>query len=277
MMEIYLAEPETRNLPQVLKQMARGLCRGSYFGFRLCVKNIRSDYAKSKFGPLWDFVEPLAIALVFILLRRSQVLDIQGMDIPYAVFVTVGTLLWQTFVDAITLPLGVLSRSKAMLINSRVFPESIMLSVIFQVIFNSFFRIMVIVLVVVYFNLLSWAGLIKFLLAFPLIILAGYSIGLFLSPFSVIYGDISKLTHIILRPMMFVSAVVFPLPETGILSYFNNINPVAVFITNLRSLLLGNNLEPILPLIIYVSIFTFLMAVGWLVFHISVKIVAERI
>jgi lipopolysaccharide transport system permease protein len=73
--------------------------------WRLFVRDITAQYRQSIFGIFWAFVPPLITSLVFILLQSNNILNIGETDIPYPVYVLVGTILWQLFSESLNAPL----------------------------------------------------------------------------------------------------------------------------------------------------------------------------
>ena len=57
-------------------------------------------------------------------------------SVPYPVFVLVGTMLWQIFTESILAPLKAINTNKALLIKINVSREGLLLSGIYEVLFN---------------------------------------------------------------------------------------------------------------------------------------------
>ncbi len=275
-MEIYLPDSESKNLRHVAGKMLGGLRPGSYIGYRLFLNTVRTDYSKTKFGPLWDFLEPLAYALVFFVLFHFRVIEIGRLTIPYGVYVCVGVLLWQTFLDSINSPLDIFHRYKSLLSYSKAPPEAFIGALLFKIYFNASFRIGVILLIAIITGLFSLSAFLKFLLLFSIIILIGFSVGLLLAPFNSIYGDVGRFVGMMLRPCMFLSSVVIPIPESGALSVLNVVNPVAISLNNLRGILIEGRLVDGEAFMWVVFLHAGLFLMAWLIFHLSIRVVVER-
>ena len=274
---IYTAESRVKNLKEVIRSMLSGVISGRYLAYRLFIKEIKADYSQSKFGVLWDFLEPIILALIFILLRRGNVINAGDIQIPYAVFVVYGLLLWQTFSEAITSPLQIMQRQKTLLKQVKIPPEALLLSVFLKVLFNSFFRVVTLLALSFFMNALSWLGFLKFLILFPSIILVGMSIGVLLAPFNVIYGDVGRVITIALRPLLYASPVLYSIPPVKFLSYFNTVNPVGIVLANLRSLATQNIFTSIQPFIITTLLLLTVFVLGWFVFHLSIPVLSDKL
>ncbi len=283
-LKVYSAESSVRQPGQVFRAMFRGVLQSRYMAYRLCVKDVRAEYAKSAFGLLWDFVDPFIFASIFFF-NEARIISPGAMTMPYAVFVIYGLLLYQTFSESVTMSLDMMKRSKTILTHLKLPPEALILSVFYRVLFNSAFRIMVMLI----FSLVllgkavedgqsafSMVGFVKFVLCYPVLILAGMSFGVFLAPFSVIYADVGRVARILLTPLRYASPVLYTLPTAFPFNWISIINPIGPFIENLRSLATSDTVTDLPGIAIRCSVFLVVFSAGWLIFHLAVPVLAER-
>ena len=275
-LHIYTAESRVLHLKDVLRAMLRGAMTGRYAAYRLAAKDIKTEYTRSGFGFLWDFLDPLVLGAVFYFLSQAKILAPGEMRVPYAVFVIYGVLLFQTFADATLFPLNVIRQSKRMLTQLRVTPESLIMSVVYRVLFNSAFRVAVMLVFSVALSAFSPAGFAKFLLLFPGVILAGLSVGVLLAPFNTIYNDVGRVVRIALVPLRFAAPVMYAAPAAPPFSTLFAWNPLTVLISDLRSLATENLFEDPAGFFLRVAAFGALFLVGWFVFHLSIPVLAEQ-
>lgn len=282
---VYSAESRTTHLGDVFRAMAGGLVRSRYMAYRLCIKDIRAESAKSAFGILWDFADPLVLGGIFYLLMRQRIINPGEMTMPYAVYVIYGLLLYTTFCESITLSLDVMQKSKMILTHLKLPPEAMILSVFFRVMFNGFFRIAVMFVFSVALHRSAVAeglsafsplGFVFFLACFPLLVLVGMSIGVFLAPFNAIYSDVGRAVRIVLLPLRYASPVLYVLPKTPFFDWVNTFNPIALLLTNLRLLATANTLDDPMGMALRCAIFLAVFLVGWLNFHLAIPVLAER-
>ena len=288
----YTKDIRERRLGRIVREMVEGLLKSRYLAYRLVVKDVRADYAKSAFGIFWDFADPLVLGLIFYVLMKIGVVRSGGPAMPFAVFVIYGVLLYETFSESILLTLNVIQRSQNILTHLKVPPEALILSVVFRVLFNSIFRIsiMLIFSLVLYPAALkagqssfSPIGFIGFLFLFPAMILAGLSIGVFLAPFNVIYSDVGRFVRVALIPLRYATPVFYTIPEKtqnpalqGVLTLIHNYNPVAYLLVNLRSLATSGTVVDFPQTLICIFLFFFLFLVGWVIFHLAIPVLADR-
>lgn len=274
---IYTAESRVKEMKGVLRSMISGMITGRYLSKRLFLKTIKADYATTRFGVLWDFIEPLTLALIFILLRRGNVIHAGNINIPYAVFVVYGILLWQTFSEAVTSSVKIMGTHSQLLKQIKIPPEALIVSVFYKVTFNSIFRIITLLMLSIFMNSISYIGFIKFFILYPSIILLGLSIGVFLAPFNVIYSDIGRFINIILRPLLYASPVLYSIPPVAGLKYFNIINPIGIILANLRTVATQNHFPELQSFLIANISLLLVFILGWFVFHLSIPILSDKL
>lgn len=284
--QIYRADSQALHAKDTLRAMLSGLLRSRYMAYRLFVKDVRAEYARSAFGILWDFLDPLVLGVIFFFLARNKVINTGEMGMPVAVFMIYGLLMYQTFCDSIIRSLDVMKRSSSILSHLKVPPEALILSVFFRQLFFSFFSILVMLGFSLFlmskaaavgtssFNAL---GFLKFVLAYPVLILIGMSIGVFLAPFNAVYGDVGRLTRLVLVPLRYVSPVLYVLPDTPLFNAINAVNPISLVLDNLRLLATADAFVAPLELATRCGAFALLFFVGWYIFHLSIPVLAERV
>lgn len=282
---VYTAESEALHPKHVIPAMMRGLYQSRYMATRLVIRDIKSDYAKSFLGLIWDLVDPLVLGFIFYCLMRTRVITPGPTGMPYPMFIIYGLLLYATFMESAMKMIQLVHNAKALLAQLKLPPEALILSVILRVLFNSVFRITV----MLFFALLLSAGelepglqafsplgFIKFLALYPTIILAGASIGLLLAPFNAVFSDVGTALRIALGPYRYLSPVLWPLPATGAWYYANLVSPIAPILNDLRLLATHDLMHEPAGFFIRCGIYGAVFLAGWFVFHVSLPVLAER-
>lgn len=274
--QVYSAESSALHLRRVFVSMFRGMVESPYPAYRLAKKDIKAAYAKSAFGMVWDLIDPLVLGLVFWVLRRGNVIDFGEMSMPYPIFVIYGMLIYSTFSESLTASVTMLSRSKGLLSQLKLRPEALVLSVVFRVLFNSIFRIIVMLGFSIALGAFSAVGFAKFLALYGTIILAGMSIGIFLAPFHTIYNDVGRVTGIVLTPYRYLTPVLWPIPNTGLFVWVNLLNPISPILSDLRLLATSNEMHEMAGFGARCGIFSVIFLVGWFIFHLAIPVLADR-
>src|ERR1051326_8604245 len=137
---IYTPESPLRHPARLAREMWRDLAGSRELAWRLFIRDTSAIYRQSFLGYLWAFLPPIATTLTFTFLNSQSILNIGATPIPYAAFVMIGTLLWQTFLDALNSPLRAVNASRAMLTKVNFPREALILSGTADVVFNTVVR-----------------------------------------------------------------------------------------------------------------------------------------
>ena len=124
---VYTPESPMRHPLRLLGDMGRDLAASRELAWRLFVRDLSAQYRQTYLGYVWAFVPPLVSAVTFIFLQSQGIVKIEGTGMPYAAFAMIGTLLWQTFVEAIQSPISAVQSAKAMLAKINFPREAILL------------------------------------------------------------------------------------------------------------------------------------------------------
>lgn len=243
---------------------------------RLFIRDTKAEYRQSILGILWAFITPLMNALVWIFLSVSGAVNITTTDLPYPVFVFIGTMLWSIFSDSIFSPLTATNSAKS-LISKINFPrEAILRTGFYKTVFNSSIKILIIALALVVFQINPGINILFGLLMILFIIFVGYSIGLLLTPFGMLYKDIGKIIPMALSFAMYTTPVVYQDVKISYLRDLVSLNPLTPIINTTRNLLTGGAWDqPFYLLAIFVAS-CLLMLIGWIFYRISIPIIVER-
>ena len=109
---VYSPAPMLASPTKLAREMVRDLLASRELAWRLFVRDVSAQYRQSLLGVVWALLPPLAMGLVFILLQAGGVVRVADTDVPYPVFVLVGTTYWQVFVDALNAPLKSVTHAK---------------------------------------------------------------------------------------------------------------------------------------------------------------------
>lgn len=205
-------------------------------------EQFRAAYSGTGLGIFWNYALPLVPLTVYWFLSRLRIFpNFEGVD--GATFLTFGVTLWFLFMGCVQTPIQVVqSRNKEAM--KTAFPLSAsIVSGFAQLLFDTLVRcVLVIVVVATTQSWPTWQGLMLPVALFPALLLF-IGVGLLLGILNVIYNDVSRVVTILLQYGIFVSGVIFPLYDTGLLSILNLFNPFAVFIDACRSLVFHGVIE----------------------------------
>jgi lipopolysaccharide transport system permease protein len=273
---IYTRSSQMRTPARLVREMVRDLVASRELAWRLFRRDIAAQYRQSLLGLLWAFIPSVITALIFIVLQKSQIVQLGETDVPYPVFVLVGMLLWQVFSESIQAPLKSVTNARAMLAKINFPREALILSALLVVLFGVSIKAVVLAGVFLFFGMpLTW-GLLLAPLAVLMLVVLGFGMGLVVTPLGMLYTDVSSALPTVVQILFFLTPVVYAPPEVFPFTLIMTLNPVSPLLVGARDLItLGAMTDPVSFL--WVSgLAVALLLGGWLFYRISIPIIIER-
>src|SRR5262249_61387255 len=94
---VYSAEARGDSLPAVVSRAARELWTTRGVLWRLFLRDFAAQDRQKLFGYLWAFLHPLLAIVAFVFLDHAGVLQPGELDVPYPLYIFLGTRLWGFF------------------------------------------------------------------------------------------------------------------------------------------------------------------------------------
>jgi lipopolysaccharide transport system permease protein len=273
---VYSPESQMRSPGRLFRSMWEDLKASRELAWRLFVRDFSARYRQSVLGIFWSFLPPIVMGLIFIILQSKNVINLGEVDIPYPVFVLVGTTLWQLFTESLNAPLRSVTSAKPMLAKINFPREALIASAFYEILFSLFIKSFILVGVFIIFKVKITPAILLAPLAILMLILLGITLGLLLTPIGVLYTDISNALMIGTQLWFFVTPVVYPAPQTFPYSLIATLNPVSPFLIGARDLMTKGVLTNVKPFLV-VSILTFMaLLVAWVIYRLALPIIIER-
>lgn len=260
----------------MIREMFSDLSASRELAWRLAVRDISAQYRQAILGILWAFILPLANTAAWIFLNNSGIVSVSDTTLPYSIYVFVGTMLWAIFMDALNAPLQQAIAAKPMLAKLNFPREALVLSGIYQTLFNAAIKIglMLSILFIIDFPA-NW-NFLFFPFGIISLVLIGTALGLMVTPIGMLYSDVGRAVPLLAQFMMYVTPVVFPIPKTGIAAKFLAINPLTPVIVTTRAWVTGQASD-YLWYFIFVNCATVLVLMAvWCVYRLAMPILIER-
>jgi len=248
-----------------------------HIAWRLMIRDIKTKYRQSLFGFLWIILPPIASAAGLAFASNAKIINIGETDIPYPAFVLFSMTIWQIFVQAVNAPINGTSMSKGLLTKVSFPSESIVLARVGELLFDFLPRFALIAVTFIFFQIsITWSILLTPVSLLNLIIL-GIEIGLILAPFSVLYQDVVKVIGPLMASWLFITPVIYPVPQEGTLRILVNLNPVTPLLVATRELATTGGLSnPFGFWIASIFVLAFL-PLAWLFYKVSLPFALEKI
>jgi lipopolysaccharide transport system permease protein len=273
---IYTPASALRRLDRLAWEMLRDLLKGRELARRLAIRDVSAQYRQTLLGFLWVFILPLANTLTWVFLNRTGVVSMHETALPYPVYVFTGSMLWAIFIDALNAPLQLSTVAKPMLAKLNFPREALILSGIYQTVFNGSIKMALMFLTFPFFGIhFSWSMLLM-PVAFFSLILAGTTTGLLLTPMGLLYSDVGKAIPLMSQFLMFITPAVFPLPQNGKALALFQINPMTPIILTSRQWDTGLPVTHLAPFLIINLSFLGVFVFTWIAFRVTMPILVER-
>lgn len=266
------------DFPSLIRLMLLDLNNSWRIGLQLALRDLHGTYRQNILGFAWILLPPLVTTILWLCLNQAGIAVVASpSDLPYPLFLTSGTLLWSLFTDAVNAPRGQVSGNMTTLANLNFPPESVLISGCIQIGVNFLIRLALLIAAAFWFNFVPSIWLPAFLWWSAAVLLFGVMIGIFLIPFTSIYKDIGQSIGLVLPLLMYVTPVVYAIPEQGLLRQIMLANPLSYLFSVARSCLDGAFVTQdvtisliLLPLILFGTLF------AWIIFRIALPHLVER-
>jgi lipopolysaccharide transport system permease protein len=256
--------------------MFADLAASRELAWRLAVRDIRAQYRQAFLGILWAFILPLANTIAWIFLNSSGIVSVSDTKLSYPLYVFTGTMLWAIFMDALNAPLQMAVAAKPMLAKLNFPREALVVSGIYQTLFNAMIKILLMLGALIYMGINPGLGLFLFPLGILSLVMVGTALGLLITPVGMLYTDVGRALPLLMQFLMYVTPVVFPMPKAGWAVTLFNLNPLTSVILTARDWLTGFAPEYLLSFLVVNISTVFVLLLVWVVYRLAMPILIER-
>ncbi|MBF0422468.1 MAG: ABC transporter permease [Magnetococcales bacterium] len=274
---VYSSESPLRHPLDFVRSAWKDLLNSRDLAWRLFWREIQQRYRQSVFGFLWIMIPSVVTTAIFVFLNEKSVLNFGRTDIPYPVYVMLGTLLWQIFTESVQAPMALFESCVPIMIKINMPREAPILAAIGQVLFLSVLQLFIAGGAMLYFKV-PWHATV-FLVPFMILVLIvlGSTFGLIMIPLASLYKDVKEGVTILLRLAFFMTPIVYPPPQGWPYSLVVKLNPVTPVLQATRDCLAkGQMVDPqgfmVLSLVI---VSCFILALMF--YRLAVPIILERL
>ena len=185
-------------------------------------------------------------------------------------------ILWQSFIDAFQMPLGMLNKNRNMISKLNFPRESLLLVGIGEVLFNLGIRLLLLIPAFLMFGISFKSTLIIAPFAILLMVLWGSALGLLIMPLGSLYQDVTRFITMTLPFWMILTPIIYPPFKEFPGTLFNWVNPASPLLLLSRDwLLLGGTEHWMMGLIFSLATLPVLL-LGLIVYRISIPVLVER-
>lgn len=241
----------------------------------LTKRDIKVRYKQTVLGGLWAIIQPVFTMIVFTLFF-GRLAKVPSDGIPYPIFVYAGLLPWTYFANALSASGNSLVGS-ANLITKVYFPRIIIpASASLAGLLDFFIAMLVLGILMIYYQFLPGIGLLLFPILVALTFLSAVGVGLWLSALNAQYRDIRYAIPFLIQIWMFISPVIYPVSMVSKqYQWLLALNPMGGVINAFRESLLGHQPIDWFLLAISAAIILFLFLSGLYYFRRMEKTFAD--
>ncbi len=269
----------SNNKGSVLKHfqiMWKDLASSTDLAWRISMRDFKSQFRQSLLGMMWAFITPLLSTTVWILLQSSGVIHLKTTSIPYAAYVFSGTMIWSIFAESVFAPLQSTQQAKGIMGKINFPKEALLLSGLYKTFGNALIRIGLVLIAFIFLGIYPSVEIFFLPIFLIALITVGFCIGLLLTPFGMLFNDIGRAIPLALQLIMYISPVIYSIPENPIFSKVMSLNPLTTIIINARNSLTGEEFVHLGYFILVQLIALLLILIGWGFYRFSIPIIVER-
>ena len=238
-------------------------------------KETRSKYKNSFLGVLWSFLNPLLQILVYTIIFS---LILSNKQEHYAIFLCCGLVPWTFFSTAINKSAFTFIEN-GNIIKKVYFPREI---IPISVVTSEAINFLISTLIILGFVIFGGIGISKYILFYPIILVAQYlnllAISLVISSICVYLRDLQHFIGVILQLLFYAAPIVYSvdsIPENyqWILKY----NPMTYIIEGYRAIFYEQTMPDLKSLLILILLGGIACALGYMIFNKLQKGFAEQL
>lgn len=250
----------------------------NFLAFQLAKRDLQSQYRQSFLGFFWAFAPIITNSLVWIFLNNSGTVNVNSdQNIPYVLFVVIGTTIWSIFTESMMIPLTSVNGARGILSKINFPKEALIMSGIYKLGFNLGLKLLMVALFLLIYGVMPGIEILYFPLILICIMCLSMSIGLLITPLGLIYTDIAKIITTAIPFLMYFTPVVYAVPQQGIFKTLFELNPLTFLFNDSRNSLVGIPVEHLNFALVILFISFIILLIGLVIFRKSMPIIIEKI
>ena len=258
--------------------MISDISSSHFLAYQMAKRDLQAQYRQSFLGFFWAFAPIITNSLVWIFLNNSGTVNVNSdQNIPYVLFVVIGTTIWSIFTESMMIPLISVNSSRGILSKINFPKEALLMSGIYKLGFNLGLKLLMIAVFLVIYGVMPGIQILYFPLILISIMCLSISIGLLVTPLGLIYTDIAKIITTAVPFLMYFTPVVYAVPKQGFFKTLFELNPLTFLFNDARNTLVGIGAENLIfALVIFIISFIILL-IGLVIFRKSMPIIIEKL
>ncbi len=261
----------------VWQEMIREAIRSRELIWRLFIRDFSARYRQTVLGVGWAVIPPIIAVGTFVLLSRSGILNVGVTVIPYPVYALMGLTIWQLFAGGVIACSNAIVTGGSMVIKINFPKETLIIAAIGQATFELIVRVILLAIVMTIFRIAPMWTIVFFpFTLLPLVILT-LGLGFFFGLVNVMVRDVGNVVGMATSFLMFLTPVLYPAPQEGLLAKLMKCNPLTALVTASRDMVFTGYLTNAFGFAWAAALALFFFFFAWRLFHLGEPRMAERI
>lgn len=244
--------------------------------WRLFARTIGAKYRKSFLGYFWMFAPALLITAGVSLAGRAGIINPGTINLPYPLYVFLGTLLWQIFAEALEVPHQAFQDARSYLTRINFSREAIVLVQLYEALINTAIRLALALLLIAVFVGIDARAAALVALCFGGSILLGLGIGALLMPFMLLFADLYNTVKLFTSYGLFLTPAFYAPGRSGLFATIVHWNPISPLMNSARDAAAGLSLGEPIALLLVLACAILLTIGGMALVRLCAPIVIER-
>lgn len=206
--------------------------------WHLFVRDFVAGFRQKLLGYLWIVLAPLLSIASFVFMQSTGILNPGKTELPYPVYVFIGTSIWGLLISALSTVASGLIGNADLVMRTNIPKIGLAVTGLATLCYNLIINLIVLVFLLLAFKLTPSPWALLYPLAVLPIILLGVGVGLILSVVGAVARDITGMFISLISLMMYVTPVVYTAQFTHpLLQQIVKWNPLTYLVDTPRSLL----------------------------------------
>jgi len=232
--------------------------------WELAKNDFKVRYKSSIFGFLWSFMKPFlmlsVLYVVFSFIVKQQIHY-------YALYLLLGILLWNYFVEATTISINNMLDKREMIKSVYFDKKNLVISSCLNAFGTLIFNLLIFMVFLVLFRISFTYMFLVFLFYLLLLTALALGVSFFLASLYVKYRDVSHIWEVVINIAFWITPIFYSttvVPEQYQILY--TINPITTIIISSRDILIYNTIPQIIPTLIAIAIIVLVLVLGYIIY-----------
>lgn len=244
--------------------------------WRLFRCTLDAKYRRSFLGYVWMVFPAMAITGGVSLASHSGVIRTGETALPYPLFLFVGILIWQVFVDAVDVSHKAFAGARSYLTKVNCPREAIVLAQLYETLIVAGVRLALLVALVTLFGDGGWRASGILTICFGGALVLGLGVGAHLMPFTILFGDLQQAVKVALTYGVFLTPAFYAPQGTGLFARILQYSPLAPLMTSARDAATGMAISQPGFLVAVLGFAVVVLVAGMFMVRLSAPILVER-